>query len=152
MRAFLLFAAGLAASCVSAAEPAPTEADLRAAMAAYTGALASGGGGVEAYAGLMSDDYSRWRIGGGLQTKDELIATIVPWYAQGNRVGESDFQIVSFDMEGDHAFVRENVVQTYVDPDGNVTTFTGHIATVWRATPEGWRLIRSDQIAAAPDD
>lgn len=143
--ATLLIAAPVAATDETAQH---SEAELRATMAAYAQTLTPDGAGPEAYASYLADDYSRWAIGGDILTRAELVSAVEDWHAAGNRVTRRESDILELSIVGDYAFVRSHFVETFENGDGPTGEFRGFVAATWRAAPGGWRLVRSDQIAA----
>ncbi len=128
------------------------EIELRAAMSAFAQTLTPDGAGPEAYAAFLAPDYSRWAIGGDVIARAELVAAVEDWHGAGNRVSSRESDILELTITGDYAFVRSYFVETFENADGPTGAFRGFVAATWRAAPEGWRLVRSDQIQAPEEE
>ena len=124
--------------------------DLRMLLGAIeqlSAATAPGGGGAQAYAPLLAENYSRWTLGSTvLNSKSTWVDGIHEWFSEGWRVVDRNVDNVEIKIQGDLAFARRLVEETYLGPDGSRTSSRSAIAEVWTRDEDGttWKLLRVD--------
>ena len=130
-------------------EPVPGDwsAEQRQILAAIDNLSAStapGGGGADDYAAMLTEDFSRWTIGGDvLNGKQEWVDGVREWFDDGWRVSDRQAEVLEITVEGGTAFSRRIVTEAYAGPDGETTPpARAALAEVWRRDGEGWRLQR----------
>jgi ketosteroid isomerase-like protein len=122
----------------------PRQRAILDAIATLSASTAPGGGGADAYATMLTEDFSRWTIGSDvLNGKEDWVDGIRAWYDDGWRVVDRQAEVLEITVEGDTAFSRRIVSETYAAPDGETSPPTkAALAEVWRRDGEGWRLQR----------
>ena len=113
-------------------------------MAALSAATAPGGGGADDYARLLTDDFSRWTIGGEVvEGKETWLEGVRAWFDDGWRVIDRRAEVLEITVEGPVAFSRRIVTESYAGPDGDrPPPARAALSEVWRRDGEGWRLQR----------
>jgi ketosteroid isomerase-like protein len=138
----------LAAAPALASAQAPWDVDQREVLASIerlSEATAPGGGGPEAYGAVLADDFSRWTLGMGvLNTKESWLEGMREWWDDGWRVADRSAEVLEVRVEGDHAYTRRVVEETYAGPDGDRSTAKAALAEVWTKADLGWQLLRVD--------
>lgn len=119
-----------------------------AAIEQLSAATAPGGGGADAYAAVLDDDFSRWTLGGDAVTdKEAWVEGVRAWFDDGWRVAERKTTHVEIVMRGDVAFTRRVVTESFVGPGGErPAPGTAALAEVWARHGAEWRLLRVDAI------
>lgn len=135
---------GLPAPTDPGADPASPEEEIQAAIAALSAATAPGGGGPDAYGAVLTEDFSRWTLGEeSVSDKAAWLEGMRSWFDDGWRVADRETEQMSIHVEGDRAFVRRVVSETYRGPDGSLTDpARAAVSEVWVSTAAGWKLQR----------
>ncbi len=114
-----------------------------ASIERLSAATAPNGGGADAYAEVLADEFSRWTTGSDKLTgKDEWVAGIEEWFSDGWRVSNRDQTVVEIAINGDTAHTRRIVTETYLGPDGETSTSRAALAETWIEAEGGWLLSR----------
>ncbi|MCX2679808.1 SMP-30/gluconolactonase/LRE family protein [Galbibacter sp. EGI 63066] len=101
------------------------------------------GKGADAYAGFLTEDFSRWTIGSdSIDNKKSWVEGVRGWFDDGWRVSNRGQQIISIDIEDNEAFTRRIVSETYTGPDGEQSTSKAGISEVWVDKNGKWLLYR----------
>ena len=120
-------------------------AELQEAMEDLSAATAPGGGGPEAYARILTEDFTRWTLGSErMDDRDSWVEGVRAWYGDGWRVADRKTRRVDLELQDDLAFVRRIVTETYSGPEGEESSATAALAEIWERTGNGWRLKRVD--------
>ncbi|RKZ15711.1 hypothetical protein DRQ53_08245 [bacterium] len=122
----------------------PQQREILDAIAELSASTAPGGGGVDDYASLLTEDFSRWTIGSEvLNGKADWVDGVRDWFDNGWRVSDRLAEILEITIDGDTAFSRRIVTETYASSDGETSPpARAALAEVWRRDGEGWRLQR----------
>jgi ketosteroid isomerase-like protein len=122
----------------------PPQREILEAIARLSASTAPSGGGADDYATMLTDDFSRWTIGSSvLNGKKDWVDGIRAWFDDGWRVSDREAEVLEITVEGDTAFSRRIVSETYEAPGGETSPPTkAALAEVWRRDGEGWRLQR----------
>jgi len=104
-------------------------------------ATGPGGGGADSYSAVLAEGFSRWTTGSDLiNGKNAWVEGVRDWFDDGWRVADRDQTIVQIAINGDHAFVRRVVRETYVGPTGERTFSEAGLAETWVRSDGGWLL------------
>ncbi len=117
------------------------------AIERLSAATGPGGGGAEAYAETLAEDYSRWTLGSDKQNgKKEWVDGIRGWFDEGWRVTDRRVENLDVTIRGNIAFTRRRVHETYLGPDGSRSSSASAVAEVWikEAVDSTWKLSRVD--------
>lgn len=127
-----------------AGEWSPQQQEILEAIAKLSASTASGGGGPDEYAAMLTEDFSRWTIGSDMVNgKTAWVDGVRSWFDDGWRVTDREARVLDITVEGPTAYSRRIVSEIYVDPDGNASPpAKAALAEVWRRDGEGWRLQR----------
>jgi ketosteroid isomerase-like protein len=122
----------------------PQQREILDAIAGLSASTAPGGGGADDYASMLTDDFSRWTIGSDvLNGKEDWVDGVRGWFDDGWRVSNRLAEVLEITIDGDTAFSRRIVTETYSSPDGETSPpGKAALAEVWRRDGEGWRLQR----------
>ena len=122
----------------------PQQQEILDAVAKLSASTEPGGGGADAYATMLTEDFTRWTIGSDmLNGKEDWVDGIRAWYDDGWRVSDRQTEVLEITVEGGTAFSRRIVSETYTAPDGETSPpAKAALAEVWRRDGEGWRLQR----------
>ena len=128
-----------------AQETTPAQQEIVEAIGRLSAATAPGGGGPDAYAAMLADDFSRWTLGAdSLDDKASWIEGVRGWYGDGWRVADRQVAYREIEVRDELAFTRRVVTETYVGPDGERSTSTAALAEVWVRRAGEWKLLRVD--------
>jgi hypothetical protein len=117
--------------------------EVLATMDRLSAATAPGGTGVDAYAAILANGFSRWTIGSKkLIHKQEWIDGMRGWYDDGWRVSDRKQQLAEIYLAGEMAFTRRVVEETYLGPNGDRSTSKAGLAETWVHSDAGWLLWR----------
>ena len=122
----------------------PRQREILDAIARLSASTAPGGGGADDYAPMLTEDFSRWTIGSDvLNGKEDWVEGVRSWFDDGWRVSDRQVEVLEITVEGDTAFSRRIVSETYAASDGEISPpAKAALAEVWRRDGEGWRLKR----------
>lgn len=149
MRTFLVFgAAGWALFSAGCAGPAVPRLDgpsareaVLEAMAALSASMREDGGGPDAYAALLTEDFTRWNVRADrILTRDELLDGIRSWWEGGGRVTASDVQLHEIVFAGEAATTRLVARETYADGSKSAAA----VGQLWVRVGDRWRLRRAN--------
>lgn len=117
------------------------ERQVLAAMERLSAATAPDGAGADAYAAVLTDDFSRWTTGSGVvNDKQSWVAGVREWFDDGWRVTDRNQEIVEISVKGDMALTRRIVEETYLGPDGENSVSRAALAEVWARSDGVWLL------------
>lgn len=123
----------------------PEQKEVVAAIDRLSATTAPEGGGAEAYGAVLSPGFTRWTIGSRMVSeKKDWVDGVRAWFDNGWRVTGRDTRDLWISVEGDYAFVRRVVKETYSGPQGETSTGTAALAEVWTRSESGWLLFRVD--------
>ena len=101
------------------------------------------GEGADAYGAMLADDFSRWTIASETTSgKEEWVEGIREWFDDGWSVSDRESQYIQIDVRDAYAFVRRNVKETYLGPDGSTSSSNAALAEVWVRRDTGWKLLQ----------
>lgn len=114
-----------------------------AAIDRLSAATAVGGGGADAYAAVLSDEFTRWTVGSTVvNEKRDWVAGLREWLDDGWRVADRQTEILEILVRGDYVFTRRIVEETYVGPENERTGSQAALAEVWVRGNGDWLLFR----------
>jgi ketosteroid isomerase-like protein len=121
------------------------EMAVMASIAKLSKATSPGGGGADAYADILTEDYSRWTLGSdSSQNKYDWVEGIREWFDDGWRVTDRQTSKFFFSSKGDLAFTRRVVSESYIGPGGEKSSGKAAVSEVWRKEGEVYLLWRVD--------
>ena len=142
----LLFAPAAPVRATESSRP-DLPADLAAAMRALSAATEPGGEGSSAYAQRLARDFSRWTLGAqAANDRQAWVRGVADWFDAGWRVSERRSQLIDVDLEGEFAFVRRIVDETYRGPANEVSASRAALAETWVRQDGSWKLLRVDAL------
>jgi hypothetical protein len=93
----------------------PQQRQVLATIERLSAATAPDGGGPDAYAVILADDFSRWTLGSDvINDKQSWVEGMRSWWNDGWRVADREARVLEIRVSGDHAFTRRIVTETYV--------------------------------------
>lgn len=144
MKRFLVCLTLLLAVPAGATDWSPAQQQVLAAIARLSAATAPDGGGADAYAAVLADDFSRWTVGSDkLQTKQSWVDGMREWFDIGWRVTDREQTVLEITVDDRFAFTRRIVAETYTGPRGDITNSKAALAETWvRGDGGEWLLLR----------
>ncbi|MBD3297625.1 MAG: hypothetical protein GF341_03140 [candidate division Zixibacteria bacterium] len=116
--------------------------DILASIRQLSATTAPEGGGPDAYAAMLADGFSRWTIGSTeTDDADRWVAGIREWWADGWRVSDRKTEYLEIAVQGDYAFTRRIVTETYAGPRDEVSSSTTALSEVWIRGENNWQLL-----------
>ena len=101
------------------------------------------GTGADQYGAVLHKNFSRWTSGSSkINHKQEWVKGISEWFDDGWRVAERDQQIVEISIQGEFAFTRRIVEETYVGPEGESSVSKSALTETWLRADDEWLLYR----------
>lgn len=143
-RSLLAAAAGaamIAATALSGAQAAGTDAKLTAAVEALRAAMVAGDG--KALSGLVSDHLNYGHSDGHVQTKADFIETL----AGKNAFKSIELTNQTMSEDGDVAWVRHVFDAVNNLPEGKTSTSHITVLQVWKRDSSGWKLFARQSTA-----
>lgn len=123
----------------------PQQQAIIQAIRQLSAATAPNGGGAVAYGKLLAKNYKRWTLGKTiLSNKESWLKGINEWFSEGWRVSDRQSQNLEIHLEGQWAFVRRIVKETYLSPQGKKSYSKAALAEVWKKQQKQWLLYRVD--------
>lgn len=123
----------------------PEEREVVDAIDALSATTNPDGGGAEAYAALLADDYSRWAMGATeLSDKESWVDGVAEWLEAGWQVVERNALNLEISVVDDVASVRRIVKETYLGPDGETSSSRTALSEIWVRREGEWRQWRVD--------
>ncbi|MTI20779.1 nuclear transport factor 2 family protein [Fulvivirga sp. RKSG066] len=117
--------------------------EIIAAIHKLSATTAPDGAGADAYGQYLADDFSRWTVGSEmLNNKTDWVEGIREWFNDGWRVSDRQQQILEIDIVGNMAHLRRIVSETYLGPDGDVSSSKAALAEVWAKRDNQWLLYK----------
>jgi ketosteroid isomerase-like protein len=142
----VLLLTGTAVPSAAQDDWSPQQRQVLAAIGQLSAATAPDGGGPDAYAAVLADDFSRWTLGGDVvRRKTEWVESVRGWFNDGWRVADRKTEHVEIVIRGDLAFTRRIVTESFVGPDGErPDPGSAALAEVWVREGGEWLLLRVD--------
>jgi hypothetical protein len=111
-------------------------------IARLSDATVPGGGGVDAYAAVLAEGFSRWTLNGeDLQRREAAIEGIWQWLDEGWRVSHRESHMIDSTVRGDRAYTHRVVTEMYRDSEGEVSgPSTFALEETWRRVEGRWLL------------
>jgi opacity protein-like surface antigen len=148
----VLVAAGAAVPAVAQETRNAEQQQILAAIEQLSAATAPEGGGADAYAAILADDFSRWTLGGESHDRTSWVEGVRGWFDDGWRVAERRTEHLEIEVRGTLAFTRRIVTEQFRGPDGELADpGTAALAEVWVRGDHGWQLWRVDARPLARD-
>lgn len=145
---FLILTSLLLAGMAALADQTPWTPDQQEVLAAIgqlSATTAPDGGGADAYGALLADGFTRWTVGSELiNDKGSWVAGIREWFDDGWRVADRVSKNLEIRVNGEFAFTRRIVQETYLGPDGDRSEARAAVAEVWIRGDERWLLLRAN--------
>jgi ketosteroid isomerase-like protein len=115
------------------------------AIAELSEATAPGGGGADAYAALLADDFSRRSLTSEqVQGRQAFIDGIRQWLDEGWRVVSRESQMIDSTVVGDTAYTHRIVTETFTGPNGEQSgPSTFALEETWERIAGRWLLHRA---------
>ena len=121
----------------------PEQLQVIAAIERLSAATAPDGGGAQAYGAVLAEEFSRWTIGSEIiNNKEDWIVGIGEWFDDGWRVSHRKARILEVSINGDYAFTRRVIEETYLGPTGDKSESSAALAEVWVQGDGGWLLLQ----------
>jgi ketosteroid isomerase-like protein len=113
------------------------------AIASLGAATRPEGGGADAYAAVLTDDYSRWTVGSSvINDRQTWVEGLRKWFDDGWRVVDSESEYLEITVHGPFATVRRIVEEQYRGPAGERTDSKAALAETWIDEEGSWKLLR----------
>ncbi len=129
---------------VTTATKANTPSDnelIRSQMQALSESMHKDGGGQQAYAAILSPDFSRWTVGSDLiNNRTNWLQGISDWFKSGWRVSHSENDVLELLVKDNQARVRRVVTETFVGPAGEQEIYQTSVVELWVKQQKQWLL------------
>ena len=123
----------------------PDQQGIIDAITKLSAATAPDGGGADAYAEILAEDFNRWTMGTSAVTKKtEWVNGIRGWFGDGWRVVDRESQYIEITVRDKKGFVRRIVTETYRSPEGESSSSQAALSEVWVRQNEQWLLSRAE--------
>lgn len=110
----------------------------------FSDTTAPGGDGADVYGEFLTSDFSRWTIGTTqISTKSAWVEGVRDWFDDGWRVSDRDSEFIEITVDGDQAFVRRLVEETYSGPGDVSSGSKAALDELWVRGQYGWLLRRA---------
>jgi hypothetical protein len=117
--------------------------EVLASIEQLSATTAPGGKGADGYGLVLSDRFSRWTTGSSVITgKQAWVEGVREWFDDGWRVSDRNQTILDISVNGEFAFTRRIVEETYLGPDGETTKSRAGLAETWIRVDSAWLLFR----------
>ena len=114
-------------------------------MEHFSATTAPDGAGADAYGSFLAEDFSRWTIGSKtLSDKQKWVEGVRAWFDDGWRVSKRETKNMDIRVDGNFAFTRRVVTETYLGPTGETSSSKAALAEVWIYREAKWLLYRVD--------
>jgi hypothetical protein len=116
--------------------------EVLASMELLSATTAPNGTGVDGYAAVLAEGFSRWTTGSStVNSKQVWVDGVRSWFDDGWRVVGRAQEIVEILVIGEYAFTRRVVEETYLSPSGENSVAKAGLAETWIRGEGIWLLL-----------